>query len=115
MDNIAHTLVGAALGRAVADRRAPYPALVGAFAANLPDIIERIIAPAGRRFDYLTMHRAITHSLVGAAGQIALLTLAVVGTTTWWARRQGRAAPSWRGVLAPIAPPGSRHLGVEWE
>ena len=55
MDNIAHTLVGAALGRTVADRRAPYPALVGAFAANLPDIIERIIGPAGRRFDYLTM------------------------------------------------------------
>src|SRR2546425_206366 len=113
MDNIAHTLVGAALGRAVADHRAPYPALVGAFAANLPDIIERIIAPAGRRFDYLTMHRAITHSLVGAAGQIVVLTLAVGGAATWWARRQGRAAPSWRGVPPPIAPARSRHLVVD--
>src|SRR5204863_364084 len=94
MDNIAHTLVGAVFGRAVADRRAPYPALVGAFAANLPDIIERIVAPAGRRFDYLTMHRAITHSLVGAAGQIAVLTLAVGGATTWWARRQAPDARS---------------------
>src|SRR2546428_12489474 len=110
MDNIAHTLVGAALGRAVADRRAPYPALVGAFAANLPDIIERIIAPAGRRFDYLTMHRAITHSLVGAAGQIAVLTLAVGGAATWWGRRHGRAAPSWRGGPARLAPAGSGAL-----
>src|SRR5439155_1533537 len=115
MDNIAHTLVGAALGRAVADRRAPYPALVGAFAANLPDIIERIVAPAGRRFDYLTMHRAITHSLVGAAGQIAVLTLAVGGATTWWARRQGRAAPSWRWILALIAATVSSHLVMDWQ
>ncbi|OLD43561.1 MAG: hypothetical protein AUI55_01540 [Gemmatimonadetes bacterium 13_1_40CM_2_70_7] len=115
MDNIAHTLVGAALGRAVADRRAPYPALVGAFAANLPDIIERIIAPAGRRFDYLTMHRAITHSLVGAAGQIAVLTLAVGGAATWWARRQGRAAPSWRWILALIAAAVSSHLVMDWQ
>src|SRR2546427_10246001 len=104
MDNIAHTLVGAALGRAVADRRAPYPALVGAFAANLPDIIERIIAPAGRRFDYLTTHRAITHSLVGAAGQIAVLTLAVGGAATGWARRHGPAAATWRAVLARPQP-----------
>jgi len=103
------------LGRTVADRRAPYPALVGAFAANLPDIIERIVAPAGRRFDYLTMHRAITHSLVGAAGQIAVLTLAVGGATTWWARRQGRAAPSWRWILALIAATVSSHLVMDWQ
>src|SRR5712691_5061021 len=115
MDNIAHTLVGAALGRAVADRRASYPALIGAFAANLPDMLERVIAPSGRPFDYLTMHRAITHSLVGAAVQIALLTLAVGGAAAWWARRRGRDAPSWGWILALIATTVSSHLVMDWQ
>src|SRR5712691_6780667 len=104
MDNIAHTLVGAALGRAVADGRAPAPALLGAFAANVPDIAELFLGlRPGHRGDYITLHRGITHSFLGAAVEVALLTLAASGAATWWARRRGRTAPSWRWILALIA------------
>ena len=41
MDNIAHTLVGAAIGRTVGDSRIPAPAILGAIAANSPDKIGR--------------------------------------------------------------------------
>ena len=104
MDNIAHTLVGAALGRAVADRRAPAPALLGAFAANVPDIAELFLGlRPGHRSDYLTLHRGITHSLIGALVEVALLTLAAGTVATWWARHRGQAAPSWRWILALMA------------
>src|SRR5256885_4452308 len=74
MDNLAHTLVGAALGRAIADRKVPAPAIVGAFAANLPDIAELFFGlRPGRRSDYLTLHRNITHSFIGAAVEIVVL------------------------------------------
>ena len=78
MDNLAHTLVGAALGRAIADRKVPAPALVGAFAANIPDIAELFFGlRPGRRSDYLTLHRNITHSFIGAAVEIVVLALLV--------------------------------------
>ena len=44
-----------------------------------------------------------------------MLTLAVGGATTWWARRQGRAAPSWRWILALIAATVSSHLVMDWQ
>ena len=40
MDNLAHALVGAALGRAVADRHVPRAATIGIVAANAPDWTE---------------------------------------------------------------------------
>jgi membrane-bound metal-dependent hydrolase YbcI (DUF457 family) len=115
MDNIAHTLVGAALGRAVADQRAPLPALTGALAANMPDIAERLLVPPGRPFDYLTMHRQITHSLLGAVVQIAVLTVLMWGVGAWWARRRGTERPSSRWILALIAAAVMSHLFMDWQ
>src|SRR5438034_555426 len=116
MDNIAHTLVGAALGRAVADRRAPAPALLGAFAANVPDIAELFLGlRPGHRSDYLTLHRGITHSLIGALVEVALLTLAAGTVATWWARHRGQAAPSWRWILALMAVTVASHLFMDWQ
>ena len=45
MDPLAHTLVGAALGRAVSDRRIPWAGLLGAIAGNAPDWTEPIVTP----------------------------------------------------------------------
>jgi len=45
MDNLAHTLVGAALGRAVADRKAPAAGWIGAIAGNAPDWSELLVSP----------------------------------------------------------------------
>ena len=116
MDNIAHTLVGAALGRAVADRRAPAPALLGAFAANVPDIAELFLGlRPGRRSDYITLHRGITHSLIGALVEVALLTLVAGTVATWWAKRRGQGAPSWRWILVLMAVTVASHLFMDWQ
>src|SRR5437867_6000081 len=45
MDNLAHTLVGAALGRAIAGHRIRGAGLVGAVAGNAPDWTELLAAP----------------------------------------------------------------------
>ncbi len=64
MENIAHTFVGAALSRAGLRQKTQLatPALITA--ANLPDI-EVFGSPFG--FNYLEVHRGITHSLAGSA------------------------------------------------
>lgn len=64
MENITHTLVGAALGKSGLARRAPLagPALV--IAANVADI-DVFGWLVGQ--NYLDFHRGITHALVGAA------------------------------------------------
>jgi len=46
MDNLAHTLIGAALGRAVAGRELPAAGWVGAIAGNAPDWAELLLKPA---------------------------------------------------------------------
>ena len=76
MDNIAHALVGAALGRAVADRHVRLAGWLGAVAANAPDWTEFFIGlPAPAHPDqYLVLHRGITHSLVFAVGGAVVAT-----------------------------------------
>ena len=93
MDNLAHALVGAALMRAVADRHVPRAGLIGVVAANVPDLSELFIGLPGTRADYLVLHRGITHSLIGALGEIVALTLLVgVGwrLARWILARNGR-------------------------
>src|SRR5438128_7404574 len=102
MDNLAHALVGAALGRAVADGRVPQAALVGAVAANAPDWAEVLMGFRWRRLDYYTLHRGITHSFLGAAVEIAALTLVIGLGAMWWARRRRGAGGG--GAPPPAAP-----------
>src|SRR5438132_61255 len=125
MDPLAHTLVGAALGRAVAGRDVPAAGWIGAIAANAPDWSELVLKPdlwpprAGG--EYLVFHRGITHSFVGAAVEAAVLTglvgvllrLALVGCAAagvvGWTRHwfgvagQRRAAAYGLVVLAAYA------------
>ena len=71
MDNLAHALVGAVIGRAVADRHVPRAGVIGIVAANAPDWTELFIGLPGTRADYLVLHRGITHSLAAACIEIA--------------------------------------------
>jgi inner membrane protein len=73
MDNIAHTLFGATLGKAGLEKKTAYamPALV--IAANLPDIDIFLT----RSQSYLDRHRGITHSFVGMVGLSFLLAGAI--------------------------------------
>lgn len=110
MDNIAHSLVGAALGRAIGDSRVPAPALLGALAANAPDFTEYLPGmPPRSNFN----HRGITHSLVGAGIQAAVFVL-VTGLIMlpFW-RRENRPVP-WKTIIALYAAALASHLLMDW-
>ncbi len=119
MDNIAHALVGAALGRAVADRTVRAAALMGAIAGNAPDWAELLVTPGAwtprAGVSYLVYHRGITHSLLGAAVEIVVLTALGGAILTWWARRRGEAAPAWRWIAACVATTVLSHLYLDWQ
>jgi inner membrane protein len=115
MDNLAHALVGAALGRAAARGRVPQAALIGAVAANAPDWSEFLIGFRGRRIDYYSMHRGITHSFLGAAIEIAALTLVVGLGAIWWARRRGTPGPQWRWLTLCVGATVLSHLMMDWQ
>src|SRR5207245_2299407 len=66
-----------AVGRVVAGRELPAAGWIGAVAGNAPDVAELLLRPNSWSPDagvtYLVFHRGITHSLVGAALEIAVL------------------------------------------
>lgn len=122
MDNLAHALVGAALGRAVADRHVARAGFIGIVAANAPDWTELFIGLPGSRAEYLTLHRGITHSLLGALVEVATLTVIIGGG--WrlagaWLERRGRtltaAPPAWRWLAICIGVTVASHLYMDWQ
>lgn len=119
MDNLAHTLVGAALGRAVADHQIPRAALLGAVMANAPDWTELLLTPeAGMPrsgIPYLVYHRGVTHSLVGAAVEIGALSAVVWIGGRWWARRTDRTVPTWQWIAVAAAVTVLSHLYMDWQ
>ena len=110
MDNLAHALVGAALGRAVADRHVPHAGWIGAIAANAPDWTEFFVGLPGTHADYLVLHRGVTHSLFGAGIEIVALT-ALLGAA-WW---QSGNRPPWRWLLACVGSAVLSHLFMDWQ
>src|SRR2546425_10916900 len=119
MDNLAHTLVGAALGRAVGGDELPAAGWIGAVAGNAPDWAELLLRPglwarpAGG--EYLVYHRGIPHSFVGAAVEIVALTGVVTVLLRLWARRAGVPPPPWRWVAACVTAPVASHLYLDWQ
>ena len=119
MDNLAHTLVGAALGRAVADRRVPAAGWIGAVAGNAPDWSELLVSPGAwaprSNPAYLVYHRGITHSLLGAAVEIAVLTVIAGLILRWWTRGEAGGAPPWRWLAGCVAASVASHLYLDWQ
>src|SRR3989449_9228480 len=113
MDPLAHTLVGAALGRAVAGRDVPAAGWIGAIAANAPDWSELVLKPdlwpprAGG--EYLVFHRGITHSFVGAAVVAAVLSGLVGVLLLLGELRAMGSAPLWRCDVSCGTATGPRH------
>ena len=117
MDNLAHALVGAALGRAIADRHVARAGLIGAVAANMPDWAETLTGYFGwPRADFLIHHRGITHSLAAAPIEIVALTLIVGIAARSWRRWRGSGAiPPWRWLTLCIALTLLSHLIMDWQ
>src|SRR2546428_1241328 len=119
MDNLAHALVGAAVGRAVAGHRIRGAGLVGAVAGNPPGWPELAAAPGvgppRSGLTYLEWHRGITHSLLGAAIEIAALTLLVGLGELRRSRRRGRPAAPWPWLALCMAAAVLSHLYLDWQ
>jgi len=115
VDNLAHALVGAALGRAVADPKIRGAAILGVVAANAPDWTELFFGLPGDRSTYVVLHRGITHSLAGALVEIIALTLLVGVGARWWVRRRGGVAPPWGALALCIATTVLSHLYMDWQ
>jgi membrane-bound metal-dependent hydrolase YbcI (DUF457 family)/uncharacterized protein with PIN domain len=117
MDNLAHALVGAALGRAVADRHVARAGLIGAVAANMPDWAETFTGYFGwSRAEFLVHHRGITHSLVAAVVEIVALTLIIGIIARAWQHWRGEGAvPPWRWLALCVAVTLLSHLFLDWQ
>lgn len=89
MDNLTHTLVGAALAESGLKRYSPLATPTLLIAANSPDIdiISWAFGPAA----YLEWHRGITHALVG----FPVVALALAGSISLYARFAGKQARFW--------------------
>ncbi|CAN5549882.1 metal-dependent hydrolase [soil metagenome] len=100
MDNITHTLFGAALGQAGLRKYAGLGTATLMIAANIPDL-DALVIPFT---DQLPFRRGWTHGPIGLVVLPVLLTAAVVGFDRWQARRGKRPAErlpvTWIGVLA---------------
>jgi len=123
VDNLAHTLVGAALGRAVGAGRVPAAGWIGAVAANAPDWSEFLLGFWPRRgsIAYYTLHRGITHSLFGAAVSSVAIAFAVWLLLAALRRpgdlKDGRpVSPPRIGILAMLVSAAVvSHLYMDWQ
>jgi inner membrane protein len=115
VDNLAHALVGAALGRAVADPKIPRAALLGAVAANAPDWTESFLGLPGDRSTFIVVHRGLTHSLAGALVETIGLTLLVGLSARLWVRWRGGVAPRWGPLALCIGVTVLSHLYMDWQ
>lgn len=97
MDNVSHTLVGAAIGEAGLKRYTGLAMVTLMVAANLPDL-DVLSIPFGNS---ITFRRGWTHGPLAILILPAALTALVVGFDRWQARRGTR--PPKRGEVRPRA------------
>lgn len=116
MDNLAHALVGAAIGRASGGDDLPAAGWIGAVAANAPDWSEPLIGlrPGRGNGAFYMLHRGITHSFLGAAVQTAIITVAVWGIFALARRRAGRPVKPLVLLLA-VSLAVLSHLYMDWQ
>jgi inner membrane protein len=99
VDNLTHSLLGAALAKTRLGALTPRAAPLLVLAANLPDA--DLLSLVGGKHAYLIHHRGVTHSVLGV-----LLSIPVwAAFSRWWdARRAEATAPlGWRGAFALAA------------
>jgi inner membrane protein len=114
MDNLTHTLAGAALGEAGLKRLSGLGMAALMIGANLPDV-DALAIPAGAG---LTFRRGWTHGPLGMLVLPVLLTAALVGYDRWQRRRGSRPAarpPVRTGQLLLLAYAGVlSHPALDW-
>ncbi len=97
MENVTHTLLGAALAQTGLKRLTPLASTTLLVSANIPDI--DIISLVFGRFAYLEWHRGITHSIFGFPVVAILLAVGIYLVSKLLWRRGRMEAP---GKLMPL-------------
>lgn len=97
MDNVTHTLVGAALAETGLKRWTPLATTTLLLGANFPDI--DIVVGLFNTLTYLEHHRGITHAIVAIPLLSLLLAGLVYGGSRWW---QGRHPDHNRAKFWPL-------------
>jgi membrane-bound metal-dependent hydrolase YbcI (DUF457 family) len=115
VDNLAHAVVGAALGRTVGGRKVPAAGWIGAVAANAPDWAEPFLGfrPFRGSLGYYTLHRGITHAFIGAAVESAAITGALWGLFVLLRRRGGAVPLLTLGALVTLTV--WSHVYMDWQ
>ena len=90
MDNVCHTLVGAALGEAGLKRGSRFGAAALMISANIPDVDVLVFATDTSPVSF---RRGWTHGVVAQIALPVLLTVAFWLLDRWRPRRQGEAQP----------------------
>ena len=111
MDNICHTLVGAALGEAGLKYRTRFGMVTLAIAANLPDIDAGVILTP---FSHVAFRRGWTH---GVPAQVLLPVVLTVAMLLWDRRhpRKGAEPPARAGWLLVLSYLGVfSHVGLDY-
>ena len=118
VDNLAHTLVGAAIGRSIGGDRVPAAGWIGAVAANAPDWTEPLIGLRLDRGDgsFYMSHRGITHSFLGAAVETVAITFAVWGVFVLLRRdAPRRTLPPLPLLVLLVLVAVASHLYMDWQ
>lgn len=108
MDNICHTLVGAALAESGLKRRTAMGAATLMIAANLPDV-DVIAAPLGHSLGF---RRGITHGVAALVVLPVVLTLVMLGWHRWG--RRGAERPKTGSLLLLSAVGVATHPFLDW-
>lgn len=111
MDNLCHTLVGAALGETGLKRRTRFGTLTLALASNLPDLdVLVFLTPVMP----VSFRRGWTHGVAAQALLPILLTLALLAWNRWRPRREDEppAHPGWLLVFSYVGV--LLHVAMDW-
>jgi inner membrane protein len=100
MDNVCHTLVGAAMGHAGLKRLTPYATGTLMLAANIPDVDVLVFASGESPVSF---RRGWTHGVVGQALLPIGLTLAVMAWAGWRHPQAPRPRAGWLLALSYLA------------
>ena len=114
MDNLCHSLVGAALAECGMKKHTAYATPTLIIAANLPDI-DVLAIPLGHGIDFRRGH---THGLVA----LVILPILLALIMRWWSRRRGAEGFDFRATIALAAVGVATHpfldgmntYGVRW-
>ena len=114
LDNLTHSLVGAAISKVGVERATPLATATLVVAANAPDI--DMLSYIGGEYFALTFRRGITHGWPALLVLPFLVTAAMLGWDRWVRRvRRPEAAPARAGpVLALSAVGTATHPALDW-